>query len=143
MNETEWFAGADPVPMLAHLYAFPNGRKRRLFAVACCRRLIHRLPRIALPYIDVAEQYAEGQTSAEELQTAFQASGWIYEGNFNQEDEEPPVDIENLTDREMKVSYCVYRVCQPPGFYNHPLTWNEDAAGWIATTAPRSSLLMF
>jgi hypothetical protein len=40
MTEAEWLASADPRPMLDLLRGRAEGRKLRLFAVACCRRVM-------------------------------------------------------------------------------------------------------
>ncbi len=61
MTESQWRRCADPVPMLAFLSDLASGRKLRLFAVACCRRVSHVFPddrvRVAL---DAAERLADG-----------------------------------------------------------------------------------
>jgi hypothetical protein len=41
MTEAEWRVATDPAPMIAFLRRKSSGRKRRLFAVACCRRIWH------------------------------------------------------------------------------------------------------
>jgi hypothetical protein len=44
MNEAEWEACADPGPMLEYLRGKASGRKLRLFAAACRRRIWRLLP---------------------------------------------------------------------------------------------------
>lgn len=72
MTEAEWLAGADPLPMLEYLRGGEraNARQLRLFAVACARRLGERNHPLARAAVDVAERFADGQASAEELRAA-------------------------------------------------------------------------
>jgi hypothetical protein len=69
MTEDEWLACEDPFEMWTFLLRNQaTDRKLRLFAVACCRRLFH-LPaddrnRNA---VEVAEQYADGRATYNEL----------------------------------------------------------------------------
>jgi hypothetical protein len=60
-NEAEWMTCATPSSMLQHLRGRASGRKLRLFACACCRRVWHLLidPR-SRQAVAVAEDYAEG-----------------------------------------------------------------------------------
>jgi hypothetical protein len=71
MTEAEWLACEDSLPMLRHLGKKANGRKLRLFAVACCRPLLHLLTdernRLA---VEVAERYADEQSKRIELRQA-------------------------------------------------------------------------
>jgi hypothetical protein len=62
MTEAEWLASTDPAPMLAFVSASePSDRKRRLFAVACCRSVAHLLSdRRSLEAVAAAERYADG-----------------------------------------------------------------------------------
>jgi hypothetical protein len=62
MSEAEWLACTDPHKML--IYFFPNeasDRKRRLFAVACCRSVAHLMTDSrSLEAVAAAERYADG-----------------------------------------------------------------------------------
>jgi hypothetical protein len=61
MTEAEWLACTDPVRMLIHLgKRTKQGRKARLFAVACCRRIWHLMvdPR-SQGAVLMSEQYAD------------------------------------------------------------------------------------
>jgi hypothetical protein len=84
MTETEWLSCTDPTPMLRFLLgtdyprvqdveAFPackgSDRKLRLFACACYHRLSHLLPNsLSQTAVEVAERFAEGIATPEELQ---------------------------------------------------------------------------
>jgi hypothetical protein len=83
MDEEVWLASSDPVPMLGWLSdnSRASGRKHRLFAVACCRRIWHL---ISDPHcrkaIEGAEKYADGRISGAKLAKAckaiYPAGGW-------------------------------------------------------------------
>ena len=68
MNEAEWFACADPSPMLEFVRGKASDRKLRLFAVACC----HRVRDLFASDRDdeglaVVERFADGLATEEEL----------------------------------------------------------------------------
>jgi len=70
MTEVEWLAGDDPFAMLGSLRGRSSDRKLRLFAVACCQRLLGKV-RLHPWYahgVGMAERYAEGTATAEELE---------------------------------------------------------------------------
>lgn len=93
MTEAEWLAATDVRAMYVFLrdattlfrtrwqgyrsvprYAFSE-RKSRLFAVACCRRILHLMPTDkARECVLAAEQYADGLIGDEELAAAVDAS---------------------------------------------------------------------
>lgn len=72
MTEAEWIACSDPTRMLEFLRDRASDRKLRLFAVACCRWLMRTV--LASPMrghgLNVAERYADGEISVEELAAA-------------------------------------------------------------------------
>jgi hypothetical protein len=71
MTEAEWLACTDPERMLIHLShrADKLDRKLRLFAVACCYRLSDSFPGpCSRRALEVAERYADGQSSPDELE---------------------------------------------------------------------------
>jgi hypothetical protein len=80
MTEAEWLACTDPTPMLAFLRGKASDRKLRLFACACCRRIVH-LSRFKACRngVEVAERYADGLATAEERFEAFRAVGNLKE----------------------------------------------------------------
>jgi hypothetical protein len=69
MTEAEWMASTDPAAMLEAVRARASERKLRLFAIACGRRIWHRIlaPRVRQA-IEVAERFAEGRADPEEFQ---------------------------------------------------------------------------
>jgi hypothetical protein len=78
MTEQEWMAATDPKLMLEYLAGKASDRKMRLFAVACCRRIEHILPKVVLAErvgdclaaVAAAERYADGEASADDLRDA-------------------------------------------------------------------------
>jgi hypothetical protein len=60
MTEAEWLACVNPLPMLTALNRKASARKRRLFAVACCRRIWDRItdPRCRAA-VEFAERFVE------------------------------------------------------------------------------------
>jgi hypothetical protein len=72
MTEAQWQSCSDPEMMLEYLRGRVGDRKLRLFACACCR---HLLTEVAVnPWdeaaVDVAERFADGEASNEELESA-------------------------------------------------------------------------
>jgi hypothetical protein len=77
VTEAQWLVGEDPRAMvwglrgLTNLRNKRNGRKLRLFAVACCHRVRHLLEQPgATRAVDLAEQYADGQAGAADMLAA-------------------------------------------------------------------------
>ena len=136
MTEAEWLRCPLPAVMLRFLYAYPDGRKRRLFAVACLRRVVASIPPKFLPFVEVAESYAEGRTGVEKLREAWECAEWMYEGDEDMLDEGEMVPCEydeTLTEAERRFAYAVHRALEEPACYDHPNRWSlNDAAGWVA-----------
>src|SRR4051794_9828402 len=70
MTEAEWLACTDPQTMLEFLRGKISERKARLFAVACCRGLWHRMGEPLRRVVGVGERYADGLTSPGEDEEA-------------------------------------------------------------------------
>jgi hypothetical protein len=95
MTEQEWLTwDEDPVEMLYVLEdaeGKASARKLRLFAVGCCRGIGHLLTEeISRRAAEVAESFADGQTTFEELQAvrsaAEQAGRVVYDAAFPSQD---------------------------------------------------------
>jgi hypothetical protein len=75
VTEAEWLECIEPDKMLkrARFRSYP--RKSRLFGVACCRRIWHHLVDDRSRHaVEVAERYADGAASDEELRLATDAA---------------------------------------------------------------------
>jgi hypothetical protein len=75
MTEAEWLECGNPRRMLEYLGRIENfsQRKLRLFAVACCREIVHLCPepqRLFLTGLEAAERFADGLISEAELTEA-------------------------------------------------------------------------
>jgi hypothetical protein len=78
VNEQRWLRARKPQPMLAYIGKREWGtpRQDRLFAAACCRRIIHLMPSKAIRSgIEIAEEFADGKASQRRLFNAFERAG--------------------------------------------------------------------
>lgn len=72
MTEEEWLACEDPTPMMEFLHGKASGRKLRLFAVACCRRIWHLFTdERSRCLVEKVEQYADGLVSIFDFSNAW------------------------------------------------------------------------
>jgi hypothetical protein len=84
MNEDEWLASREPESMLAYLEGKARDRKLRLFACACCRRIVRPSndQRLLLA-VESAERHADGLATTEEMLAAWEAADqavWAFNG---------------------------------------------------------------
>jgi hypothetical protein len=76
VTESEWLAGVNPTPLLAHLEGRVSDRKYRLFACACCRVVWPWMsdPR-SRDAVETSERFADGDADAGELEQ-FRGQAW-------------------------------------------------------------------
>lgn len=92
MTEARWYECRDPVAALHFLEGRTSERKRRLFAVACCRRIEHLITQFkgAFRAVVLGERIANGEQPTEEacgLVSQLQGSAfWLIDG-YRQEKE--------------------------------------------------------
>lgn len=83
MTEAEWLACTDPTRMLEFLrkQRTTSGRKSRLFAAACCRRVWDWLGERSRRAVEVMERYVDGAATFDELVPAMRGAeqDWIEE----------------------------------------------------------------
>jgi hypothetical protein len=70
VTEAEWLVATDPESMLECVEGKASERKLRLFTVACCRRVWPNTGKHGRRAVEVAERYADGQTTERELKDA-------------------------------------------------------------------------
>jgi hypothetical protein len=70
MTESEWLAATDPAPMFLEIAPQTSVRKLRLFACGCCRDLWDLLSGDDRTFVEMAEGYADGAFSTDEIQAA-------------------------------------------------------------------------
>jgi hypothetical protein len=70
MSNEQWQSCTDPMVLLERLQGIATDRKLRLFAVACSRRIWQYLDELARGAVIVAEQYADGCATAQDLRAA-------------------------------------------------------------------------
>src|SRR5437868_8571983 len=79
MTEAEWLAGTNPRAMLESMRGRASGRRLRLFAAACCRRVWDLLGDVrSRRAVEVAEQHADGLATADELEAASAGANAAY-----------------------------------------------------------------
>jgi hypothetical protein len=71
MTESEWLACSNPEPMLDMLHGKAGDRELRLFACACCRRLLAAFfEPLSWCLCETAERFVDGQAGQSELDDA-------------------------------------------------------------------------
>jgi hypothetical protein len=71
-SEAEWLTCEDPSVMTGYVWKQVSNRKMRLFALACCHRILEYMrDERSRRAVEVSERFAEGVASEEELAQAF------------------------------------------------------------------------
>jgi hypothetical protein len=87
MIEQEWLACADPIPMLRFLREKVSDRKLRLFALACCCRILRLLgDQRSVQALLVVDRYLDGAASPDEVGAAISSARSAYENAFQSSD---------------------------------------------------------
>jgi hypothetical protein len=84
VDEAAWLTATDPTPMLAFLRNAEKarGRKLRLFAAACCRRIWYLLgDERSRRAVEVAERLADGAAEQPEADEAWHHAEEVYEAD--------------------------------------------------------------
>src|SRR5262245_37066318 len=68
MTEDEWQNASLPNELLLHVYKTATERKRRLFALACCQRLVNSMSQKLRSWYVIAEQLVDGDLTTNQLQ---------------------------------------------------------------------------
>lgn len=124
MTEAEWLKSDTALPMLKFLRTRQGARKRRLFAVAACRRIWPLIPQgYGHQAVETAEALADGLVGEDARWDAYVAAG---EGS--DEDSFP-------NHANQFAAYCAYRVVEDPSGFETPVPDDEDAASWVAQQA--------
>jgi hypothetical protein len=80
MDEATWLTCTAPQELLAFLLRRrARARKLRLFAVACCRRVWHRMPdRRCRDAVETVERFADGAATRTDLSAAYEPARTVY-----------------------------------------------------------------
>jgi hypothetical protein len=93
MNEGDWLASTDPLPMLEFLRRKASGRKLRLFACACCRHIWNTLMDArSTNAIELSERYADDDVSEKDFIAARAAAVDAYADLFELPEGDPETE---------------------------------------------------
>lgn len=126
VTEEEWLACENTMPMLKFLREKkwgrrPWARKRRLFSIACCRRIEHQIPEEGRQVLDTAERYADHAATDDELGVARRQADLMCDRTVNSYG--PDNDIANF----------VLRTTEEREHFQRPRSESRDPADWIAS----------
>jgi hypothetical protein len=75
MTESDWITATDPQSMLRACGTISD-RRRRLFAVACVRRVSGLLQEFSVRFLELAERLADGQAGRNSRGRRASPGGW-------------------------------------------------------------------
>jgi hypothetical protein len=114
-TEASWLQSTTPSSLLLTLKGKRLPRQRRLFSVACCRRSFADIPDPeSRSAVEVAERFAEGQASGEELSAAYAAAQRIAMNRVVGIERLPAVEQPAAWD-EWRLAHAAQLTCAPSG----------------------------
>src|SRR5262249_27214755 len=115
-----WLTSTAPATLLLKLKGLRLPRQRRLFAVACCRRVLDVIPDPeSRRAVEVAERYADGLASREELDGAFRAAQAVVMQRLERSRRSPRAEQTAAWDA-WRLSYAAQLTCAPSGMEEGP-----------------------
>jgi hypothetical protein len=113
--ERTWLTTTTPNSLLRTLRGKRLPRQRRLFAVACCRRVLDRITHPACRRaVEVAERFADGVAGREELESAYRAAQEVAMGLAEKARQAPPADQPAAWD-VWRLAYAAQLTCGASG----------------------------
>ncbi len=113
--ERTWLATTTPASLLRTLKGKRLPRQRRLFAVACCRRVLDQIAEPASRRaIEVAERFADGAAGREELQAAYAAAYAVMTLIFERTQSSPAAG-QAVARAAWRLAYAAHLACAPSG----------------------------
>jgi hypothetical protein len=113
--ERTWLTTTTPNSLLRTLRGKRLPRQRRLFAVACCRRVLDHITAPACRRaVEVAERFVDGAADRQELESAYRAAQEVAMGFAEKARQAPPADQPAAWDT-WRLTYAAQLTCAPSG----------------------------